>query len=100
MIEQNIYYYNEKFCLSINNLENYQIFGILPIYFNKINHIYISFGNIVSTLSFEILFFSPYINLPSEIQIYKNDKVLYTLKIYDYYGTKYRNRILLLNINI
>ncbi len=98
-IDNNIYYYNEKFCISLNNNKNDEIYGILPIYLNKINNIYLSLGNNINTLSFEILFYSPYINLPSEINIYNQDKEIFNLKIYDYYGTKYRNRILFLNIN-
>ena len=98
-IDNNIYYYNEKFCISLNNNKNDEIYGILPIYLNKINNIYLSLGNNINTLSFEILFYSPYINLPSEINIYNQDKQIFNLKIYDYYGTKYRNRILFLNIN-
>ena len=98
-IDNNIYYYNEKFCISLNNNKNDEIYGILPIYLNKINNIYLSLGNNINTLSFEILFYSAYINLPSEINIYNQDKQIFNLKIYDYYGTKYRNRILFLNIN-
>ena len=98
-IDNNIYYYNEKFCISLNNNKNDEIYGILPIYLNKINNIYLSLGNNINTLSFEILFYSPYIKLPSEINIYNQDKEIFNLKIYDYYGTKYRNRILFLNIN-
>ena len=85
-IDNNIYYYNEKFCISLNNNKNDEIYGILPIYLNKINNIYLSLGNNINTLSFEILFYSPYINLPSEINIYNQDKEIFNLKIYDYYG--------------
>ena len=98
-IDDNFYYYNEKFCLLLNNNNSDKIFGVLPIYLNKVNNIYVSLGNIINTLSFEILFYSPHNNLPSDIDIFNQEKKSFTLKIYDNYETKYRNRILFLNLN-